>query len=468
MSTYPSLLIDLLGAFALVAIYALFVCAGVALTSSRSTRLQDGQGLNPDRCRLARLIHLKSEIYLLTAQVGMFLTAVLIGFCIMSIAESHMLIGAYQLVHDWLPLPQSLFTAICVFSLALLALAGVQLSRSIALARPEETLCFLSLPLIVSAKLFAPVLYLIGPVARLLRLPEVSGIERADSPVTGEEMSKIVEMSSEAGEIPEGEGEMLQGVLSLSDTSVREVMTPRKEFISIRDDASLCEITAVLAAKRVSRLIVTGKEADDVRGVLIAKDLFPLIGRTEESFEVRQYIRPPFFVPDTKKTDELLEELRRNGNYLAIVLDEHGSVVGLVTVEDLVEEIVGEIFDEYDSPAEETGIRRTKSGDYLVSGTVRLADLNEKARSKFPVGEYDTIAGFVMDRLGHIPEVGEILVYRRYQLRVEKIDQNSIALLRISKIKKKKLPDLNGRAAPSGATITEMPLRPVATGTSGH
>jgi len=466
MSNYSPLLINLVSAFGLVALYAVFVCAGVALTSSRSARLQDGQGLNGDRCRLARLIHLKSETYLLTAQIGMFLVAVLIGLCIVSIAEAHQLQELYDLVHDWLPLPQSMFTVIAVFVLALLALAGVQLARGIALSRPEEALCVLSVPLILTAKLFAPVLYLLGPVARLLRLPEVTTIERSDSPVSVQEMSKIVEVSSEAGEIPQSESEMLQGVLSLSDTFVREIMTPRKEIISVRENASLTDITTVLGAQRVSRLIVTGSDIDDVRGVLVAKDLFPAIGKSVPDFELRRFIRAPYFVPDTKKTDELLNELRRSGNHMAVVLDEHGSVIGLVTVEDLVEEVVGEIFDEYDSPSEETGMRRTKTGDLLVSGTVRIAELNDRAHSKFPIGEYDTIAGFVMHHLGHIPDVGEVIHYRRYQLRVEKVEQNTIVLLRLSKLKKRKPRDMAVGASTSQATVTALPNRAAASGSS--
>jgi CBS domain containing-hemolysin-like protein len=249
--------------------------------------------------------------------------------------------------------------------------------------------------------------------------------------VSAEELSEIVEMSSDAGEIEEEEKEMIQGIFNFSDTVVREVMTPRKDIIALEESATFEEVIGVLQRERLSRIVVTGPELDDVRGVLLAKDFIDLLGKPLPRFELKRFMRPSYFVANTKKVDTLLQEFKRDAVHFAVVLDEHGGVDGVVTVEDLIEEIVGEIFDEHDIPVEEAGAQELSNGELLVDGSVLIDDLNTQFSLELPPGEYDTIAGLVIHHLGTIPHLGQEVAVGPLVLHVSEMNQNRITQVRL-------------------------------------
>ncbi|RIL11256.1 MAG: hypothetical protein DCC75_02670, partial [Proteobacteria bacterium] len=184
------------------------------------------------------------------------------------------------------------------------------------------------------------------------------------------------------------------------------------------------------------RVLVTGTNLDDVKGVLIAKDLLRYLGKQPQEFDMAKTIRPAYFVPSSKKVDDLLGEFKREALHFAVVLDEHGGVDGVVTLEDLIEEIVGEIFDEYDSPLEEVDVFRTKSGELLIEGSALIDDLNAAYNLDIPAGDYDTVGGFVLNLLGHVPKIGECVEHDGMLYKVEGLEQNRITQLRVSRQKK--------------------------------
>ncbi|MBX7145654.1 MAG: CBS domain-containing protein, partial [Oligoflexia bacterium] len=167
-----------------------------------------------------------------------------------------------------------------------------------------------------------------------------------------------------------------------------------------------------------------------------AKDFISLLNQPGAKFELKRFMRRAYFVSNTKKVDRLLEEFRRDAVHFAVVLDEYGGVDGVVTLEDLIEEIVGEIFDEHDSPLEEASVVRTTSGDLLVDGSMLIDDLNINHDFDFPEGEYDTLAGFFIHSLGRIPALGEELEFKHLKLRVEEMSHNRITQVRIVGAKK--------------------------------
>jgi len=307
-----------------------------------------------------------------------------------------------------------------------------------------------------------------GALNRILRSLRVEAPAEREFGISADEISEMVELSSEAGEIEEEEKEMIQSVITLSDTIVREIMTPRTDIVSVTKDMTLDEVVAVFVKEALSRLLVVGDDLDDVQGVLIAKDLMPLVGKVDPNFNFTRLIRPVYFVLNNKKVDELLAEFKREAVHFAVVLDEHGGVDGLVTVEDLIEEIVGDIFDEHDHPAEELAVVRTKSGDLIVSGGALIEDLNQNHGFCFPTGEYDTIAGLFIHHLGRIPSVGEIMESDGVRLRVEEIAQNRIVRIRVMYRKASKPMNKNrieGASAPvvgaaaDGVIETDEPRR---------
>ena len=312
----------------------------------------------------------------------------------------------------------------------------MQVLQSFVSLAPEKFLCFFAHFVVFVGMVFRPFVLFIKGVGRIvlsffkLPLPSIGG-----TPVSPEDISAMVVRSSEAGEIEEEQGEMIQGVIEFSDSLVREVMTPRKDIVAISEKASLREILALFRKERLSRIVVIGEDLDDVKGILIIKDLLPLLIENESAFDIQKFIRPAHTVLETMKTDELLAEFQERAFHFAVVLDEHGGVAGVVTVEDLVEEIVGEIFDEYDSPEEEVETSETLNGDLVVDGGTLIDDLNSEYEFDFPEGEYDTIAGLVINLLGKIPDCGESVECNGLTIRVEKKEGHRIVLLKIIGVK---------------------------------
>jgi len=320
-----------------------------------------------------------------------------------------------------------------LFALLLVTLGTAQIAKAVAFAHPETILCAAAVPLRLWSTVSRPIVFLLGgALSRILGFFRVEAPAEREFGVSADEISEIVELSSEAGEIEEDEKEMIQGVITMSDTVVREIMTPRTDIVSVTPEMTLDAVVAVFVREGLSRVLVVGNDLDDVKGVLIAKDLMPLVGKVDPSFNLTRLVRPVYFVLNNKKIDELLAEFKREAVHFAVVLDEHGGVDGVVTVEDLLEEIVGDIFDEHDSPAEEADVIKTKSGDLIVDGATAIGDLNEQHGLAFPTGEYDTVAGFVLHQLGRIPAVGEILECEGgVRVRVEETAQNRVLKLRI-------------------------------------
>lgn len=319
----------------------------------------------------------------------------------------------------------------------LLAL-GLQIVNAAIERDRRRLLCIMAWPIFWLGKLFYPLVFVVracrNVVLNILRLPVAHPEVSAASP---EQISAIVERSSEAGIIEEEQVEMIQGVIDFSEGIVREVMTPRKDVVAVSENSSLEDIVQVFSKEQLSRILVIGDILDDVKGILILKDLLPFVlKQTEHPFDIKEFIRPPYTVSELMKTDDLLKKFKSEAVHFAIVMDEHGGVAGVVTVEDLLEEIVGEIFDEFDIPEEEEEVYLVDNGDFIVEGGALIDDLNAEYDFNFPKGEYDTIAGLVIDLLGKIPSEGESVECNGFTIKVESVSAHRIMSLRIPKWKK--------------------------------
>jgi len=446
----------------LLALHCFFVLAAVSIKRARGNRLRELKRVANGRVRFARVVMLSAEKYLISAQVGIFLTTLLLGLCSFELLYlstyffiPHAPASAGALLY-WTVILIQLFVLIHFY------LVVAQVAKSLGYSYPEKTLILIARGVIISAKVFGPFVAVITTAASILLRP--FGLRKPaarESAVTVQEISEMVQISTDAGEIEEEEQKMIEGVFNLSDTLVREVMTPRADIVSVPQAASLDEIAKVFACERLSRILVTGANLDEVKGVLHAKDLIQYIGRPESDFEVNKIMRLPYFVPNNTKIAELLPALQSEAVHLAIVLDEHGGVDGVVTIEDLVEEIVGEIRDEYDTPGEEVLVRRARGGDLVVDGSVLVDELNRKYKLELPIGEYDTIAGYLVNKLGRIPEKGELLQISGQRFRIEEVEENRIISVRIrhgrksnrfSELGSKTLESLDPSTASSGSS----------------
>jgi putative hemolysin len=343
--------------------------------------------------------------------------------------------GLESVLGFWFPRASEADLTGVAYVLAFLLSAGIMLlvaevvPRSVASAHPETSaLRRASLLLLVSRLLALPVAFM-GWLSRITcKLLRVK-VDTPAAAVTEEQLRSLLETSGEQGELEEEERHMLHSVFDFTDTIVREVMTPRTDMDTVAADAPLSEIVRVVGESGHSRIPIYVGTVDTIIGVVHAKDLLAHL-QAGKQVVLRQLMRPVYVIPENKKLGELLAELRATRNQLAIVQDEYGGTSGLVTIEDIVEEIVGEIVDEYD--VEEPLWLRLDDGSYLVDGKLVLHDLNEVLGAELESEEFDTIGGLVFGLIGHQPACGEEAVAEPWQFRVTETDGRRITKVLIS------------------------------------
>ncbi|MGG2398740.1 HlyC/CorC family transporter [Pseudomonas sp. SH1-B] len=227
---------------------------------------------------------------------------------------------------------------------------------------------------------------------------------------------------------------IVEGAIQVADLQVRDIMVPRSQMISIKANQTPREFLPAIIDAAHSRYPVIGESLDDVIGILLAKDLLPLILQSEQpNFNIKDMLRPATFVPESKRLNVLLREFRANHNHMAVVIDEYGGVAGLVTIEDVLEQIVGDIEDEHD--VEEDGyIKPLPSGDYLIKALTPIDSFNETFDSQFSDDEYDTVGGLVMNAFGHLPKRNEVTEIGEFRFRVLNADSRRIHLLRLTPV----------------------------------
>lgn len=227
-----------------------------------------------------------------------------------------------------------------------------------------------------------------------------------DDPVTEEEILQMVGEGEEKGVIEETELDMITNILDFKDTTAEETMTHRTDIIAVEDTASIAEVVEASVENGCSRIPVYHEDIDTVVGICYVKDLLPYVGREVPDFiKITDLMRPTYFVPETKKCSQLFTEMTERKVQIAIVLDEYGGTAGLITLEDLVEDIVGNIQDEYDHEEEE--IHRMSETEFTVDGTASIDEISDLIGTQLPEGDYDTIAGLVTEQLGRLPKSGE-------------------------------------------------------------
>jgi len=226
---------------------------------------------------------------------------------------------------------------------------------------------------------------------------------------------------------------MLEGVLAVSETQVRDVMVPRSQMAVLERDAPRDEILKAIVESGHSRFPVIGEDREEVVGILLAKDVLRHFVETpDQPFDISRYIRPATFIPESKRLNTLLKEFRGSRNHIAIVVDEYGGITGLLTIEDVLEEIVGEIDDEHDS-AEAGPIQEQEPGRYHVRALARIEDFNDFFDASLDDENYDTVGGLVMHELGHLPRKGETLQFGEFRFRVLQADRRRIHSVEVTR-----------------------------------
>ncbi len=250
--------------------------------------------------------------------------------------------------------------------------------------------------------------------------------------ITEQELRASAEVASEEGEIEEGEVELIHSIFEFGDTIVREVMVPRPDVIAIDHDESLRDVQALVLTHGYSRIPVYREDLDDVIGIVYAKDVLKALHQGRQDVPLADVVREAHYVPESKKVAELLREMQQQQFHIAIATDEYGQVSGLVTLEDLLEELVGEITDEYDR--DEPAVVEIGDGRYRVSGKASIDDVNELLEVELPDEEWDTVAGLVLDLFGRIPKGGEGVAFQGLRFTAEQVQGRRIAKVLIERV----------------------------------
>ncbi len=415
----------------LLALSAYFAAARAALANVRKARLRQLADEGKAAAQVAERVAEDASRMLATTRLGAALSTFLLAALVVYLVVPT-LSNALRSI-SWLAgIATGVALVLTAVVTALLALIlGELVPESVAIQHSERVALWLARPLKVIAIMLAPAVRLVVAVSNVLA--GVLGAEpRAELPmVTEEEIKTLVDAGEEEGIIQEDEKEMIYSIFELGDTLVREVMVPRIDVVALEVGAPMVEALDRIMEAGHSRIPVYEETVDDIVGVLYAKDLLPALreGKTDEP--IRSLLRPAYFVPETKKADELLPDLQQRRVHMAIVVDEYGGTAGLVTIEDLLEEIVGEIQDEYDT--EEPFFVQLADNEYVCDARIDLDDLNRLVGVELPTEDSDTLGGFIYAALGRVPSVGNQVHFQEFSFTVESVQGRRIRQVRVER-----------------------------------
>lgn len=345
------------------------------------------------------------------------------------------------------------------FSAAVVLLAVGQLApEAIAARRPERLALLLARPLAVVTALTTPAVRMTMWLGRAMAGLFGAKTEADLSIVTEEEIKTLVDAAEEEGVIEEDEKEMISSIFELGDTLTRQVMVPRMDVMALDATTPMLKALDSIMQAGHSRVPVYDETIDNVIGVLYAKDLLPYLRDGRTDVPLKSILRPAYFVPETKRASDLLPDLQQRRVHMAIVVDEYGGVAGLVTIEDVLEEIVGEIHDEYD--VEELFVEPVSEDEYVMDARVDLDDLNQMMGALLPTEESDTLGGFIYAELGRVPTVGDRVKFEDLSFTVESVAGRRIQKVRVLRSISKAADGQRQLLAPVDKPAAEKDQRP--------
>jgi magnesium and cobalt exporter, CNNM family len=416
-------LFRLLSIGVLLLLNGFFVAAEFALVRSRRTRLEAMTRTGDRMARLALKAAGNLSRVLSASQLGITLTSLGIGW----VAEA----SVGTVLHGWfsnLPVAIDVSVRVSIASaIALIAVTylhvvfGELAPRGAALNHPEKFARWLAPPLLVFAWLVTPFIAVLNHSSQaLLRLFGQRADLSEESVHSPEELLMIVEQSEERGALPTQDATLIEGVFEFSEKNAREVMTPRTEVVGIPTEATLDEAMAIVEESAFSRYPVFEDSIDNIVGLVLAKDLLRVLRNPPPGFVIGSIMREVHVVPGSREVEEVLADFKRLKEHFAVVLDEFGGTAGIVTMEDLLEEIVGEILDEYDEPEPAEAVSR--AGEIVIPGTTNIGELNERYGLAVPDEDYTTIGGFIFGSLGRLPAIGDRVTAGGGVFRVREMD----------------------------------------------
>jgi len=418
---------------ALLLLNAYFVAVEFALVRARRTRLE----------AMARTGDRLADVALkATGALPNLLSASQLGITIASLGLGALAESAF---HGWLDglfhsvqLPITLAMRVAIIAATAIGIVtflhvvfGELAPRAVALTHPEEVSRWLAPPLVFFEKVVRPFTWTLNLAANgVLKVFGQQAFHLDEGVHSPDELRLLVEQSQESGALETTDANMLEGVFEFSEKNAREVMTPRTEIDALPHDATLADVLATVEETGRSRYPVYEDNIDNIVGLVLTKDLIPVLTHRPATFSLLTIVRPIHVVPGSREVEDVLADFKRLKEHLAIVLDEFGGTAGLVTMEDLLEEIVGEILDEYDETPEAAA--REGADTVIVPGAMHISDLNTRYELKVPDDTYTTTGGFVFGALGRLPQVGDRVTAGAVVFTVREMDGRRIESVAVS------------------------------------
>jgi len=328
-----------------------------------------------------------------------------------------------------LPLSVVLLIEVLVVTIIIL-IFGEIIPKTYAIAKSEKLSNFLAQVLKIILTIIYPITFIFYKTTKLIvHLIPIKKEKIFDSE---EELIMLAEVGEEEGTLDQEESDMIQSVFEFKNKLVKEILTPRVDVIALESNASLDDIMDLIMKEKFSKIPIYKDNIDNIKGVLYAKDIIPYLTGSRPDVDLLNLSREPYFIPETKPIDDLLKEFKTKKTNIAIVVDEWGGTSGILTLEDVVEEVMGELRDPYDR--EEYEIIKKKDGNMIIDGSIKIYDLEENLDLKFPDDrEYDTLAGYILDSVGDIPNKGLEVSFENYKFKVIALDSNRIDKVEVMK-----------------------------------
>lgn len=421
---------ELLLIIILILINAFFSASEMAIVSLNRNRMNHLAEEGNEKARLILRLLEEPSKFLATIQVGITLA----GF-FASASAATTLSERFSIVLSSYGIPYSnriSVILITIFLAYITLVLGELFPKRIALQSSEEIAMFSVRPILFVLKVMLPFVKLLSSSTN--SLIKISGItlENLEEKVSEEEIRTMIDLGQEKGVFNETEKEMINGIFEFDDTLAKEVMTPRTDVFAIDINEPNSSIISEILEEKYSRVPVYEGDIDNVIGILFIKDLFGHLIKTPiDKIDIKKLLRPAYFVPENKNIDILFKELQSSKNHMAILIDEYGGFSGITTIEDLIEEIMGNIFDEYDEY--EQDFKKIDNGTYIVSGSLAIDEVNEFLNLNLQSENSDTIGGFVVDLMGSIPRDDEenTIEYENITFKIEKVNEKRIEELKI-------------------------------------
>ncbi len=428
---------ELLFLLVLIVLNAFFAASEIALISLNDNKIKlMAENGNKKAILLQKLLSEPSK-FLATIQIGITLA----GFLASAFASESFADRLVYIINALkIPIPENVLKTTAVIAITIILsyftlVFGELVPKRLAMKKAESISFFVVKALNMLSLVTSPFVRLLTISTNFfVRLFGVDPLAAEEQNVTEEEIRMMIDVGEEKGTIEETEKEMINNIFEFNNKTVSEIMTHRTDIAALPVDSTITEVTSFFNREKYSRIPIYENSIDNIIGVMHSKYLIQFLseGNGNDNFDLRNFIRTPYFVPTSKRTDELFQELKQNKNHLAIIIDEYGGTAGLVTLEDLIEEIVGNIFDEDDEV--EKYIEKIDDNTFVIKGSVSLDEVQEALGVNFS-DDYETLSGFITGHLGRIPEKGDkpIIEYEELVFKVEEVKKKKVSKVKVCK-----------------------------------